>query len=79
MFGIIDYMKAVYIAVMLGSMGGSIALLGLAANTYKTCVNEGILFLALSIGIALLGVWSFKQASKIGRAEDSTKERPKIL
>ena len=67
---IIGHMKAVWIAVMLGSEGGAIALLIQGVDRYKTCLFWGIFFWILSIAVAGLGFYSFKQASKIGRLED---------
>ena len=68
---IINYMKAVYIALMLGSMGGSIALFIHGFDRYETRLLEGILSWLLSIVVAGLGFYSFKQASKIGTREDN--------
>ena len=70
MFGIINYMKAVYIALMLGSMGGSIALLIHGFDRYKICLTQGIIFWTLCLFVVVLGVYAFRKASEIGRRED---------
>ena len=64
-------MKAVFIAVMLGSMAGWITLLIYGFNFYyeNQCVAALIFWILSGLSVTL-GVFAFNQASKLGRAED---------
>lgn len=68
---IIRYMKAIWIALMLGCMGGWITLLIQGFNRYDMDDATGAIFCWISsLIIIVIGIWAFRQAVKIGRKED---------
>ncbi|MFC1979658.1 hypothetical protein ACFLVS_02125 [Chloroflexota bacterium] len=67
-------MKGLYIALMVVSIGGCIALIELGFGRHDACDTLGaIAFWFLSMFVAGLAWWSFRQGAKIGQEEDDVR------
>lgn len=70
----ISIMKGVWIAIMLGSMGGFfITLIKGADSLNQGDTAWGVIFWGLSLLVALFGYFAFRMASIYGKAEDNWK------
>lgn len=68
---ILANMKSVYIALILGCMGGFLTLLIKGVDEYKTSNTAmAIIYWVVTLAVVVLGIITFCLASRIGRKED---------